>query len=225
MSHWALRCILICEQASSARVLVRLLVVFLFALSSLLNHGFEHIWGFLVQLLLNQFLFFEPLNGLKLFDHLVTCFASQVGILEVFHGGLVRVSRTESRTDFALLEHASVALVVTIGVRRRHAAHLDTSFVRSFTVSAFLFLLTQRDLALCHSLLKLQLFNALAHVIVDDSRGGGDHKSQTKSSPKPATQRVTCVFVCRCRYLLESPGIFKCKLWTNRVIRVLLCLQ
>ena len=72
----------------------------------------------LVQLLLNQFLLLKPLNRLKLFNHLLARFPSQVGILEILHRRLIHVHVAKSLRKLfsvvACIHEASMAGLLTL---------------------------------------------------------------------------------------------------------------
>ena len=72
----------------------------------------------LVQLLLNQFLLLKPLNRLKLFNHLLARFPSQVGILEILHRCLIHVHVAKSLRKLfsvvACIHEASMAGLLTL---------------------------------------------------------------------------------------------------------------
>ena len=66
----------------------------------------------LIQLVSNEFFFFESLYRLELFNDLLTCLTRQISTLEVLHGELIHARRAEPLAEVTTrAHHGSLALI------------------------------------------------------------------------------------------------------------------
>ena len=168
MRTWAFWGILICDQLTSPRLHNYVALV----LGSLVYHVFQLVATHLIELLLYQLLFLEPLNGLELFNHLLARLPGQVSILEVLHRGLIHVHRAEAlaKVFIALPDHKS--LTVTVSIVMRDPAHLYILVWRLVILIAFrksFLLILHCDLAFSNGPRQHHSLSPPPHDTVDDS--------------------------------------------------------
>ena len=144
------------------------------------NHVFKLIVTDLIELLLDEFFFLEPLDRLELFYHLLTCFTRQVSILEILHGGLIHMHITKAICEFGalLLFHQVLSLAMSVAPPA-DILHFNLLLVWAILIGRWLIWALETHSSFSKRLLKLHLLLALSHNIIGDtSANHGDKRDR-----------------------------------------------